>query len=98
MSSTSRRLWRQPAPTNAPDQRADQHENRDQHHGREQVAGAVRVEGGLTQESYFDFLDAVIRVLLSPKLLFVMEVKCWQEGKDFNDLVRRLKEFAPDAM
>ena len=61
------------------------------------AAGARRVEGGLTRESYFDFLRSVIELLLSPQMKFIMEMKCWREGKDCNELVRHMREFAPDA-
>jgi hypothetical protein len=61
------------------------------------AAKARRVEGGITRESYFDFLRSIISLLLSPQLLFIMEMQCWQHGKNFNELVRRLKEFAPEA-
>lgn len=61
------------------------------------AAGARRVEGGLTRESYFDFLHSVIGLLRSPQMLFIMEMNCWREGKDCNELVRHMREFAPDA-
>jgi hypothetical protein len=61
------------------------------------VAGARRVEGGFTRESYFDFLESVIGLLLSPQLLFILEMQCWTNGKDCNELVGRLKEFVPEA-
>jgi len=56
--------------------------------------GAQRVEGGMNEESYYDYLCALLYLFCEAEhLRFVLKLKCLERGIDFNQLLRRANEF-----
>jgi len=56
--------------------------------------GAQRVEGGMNEESYYDYLCALLYLLCEAEhLRFILKVKCMERGIDFNGLWGRANDF-----
>jgi hypothetical protein len=57
-------------------------------------AGVQRVEGGLTMENYLDYLCSLIDIFCRPEpLKFILKLKSWERGGDFNDLSTQINSF-----